>query len=236
MPWFRVDDDMSFHHKIVAAGNAAVGLWTRAGAWSSRYLTDGFIPDLMVDSLGTKAQATKLVTVGLWTRVEGGFRFHQWSERQPFTKDSVEADREAARERMRRIRKGRSDDVRANTGRSSDDVRDAQSRPVPTLSVVTYPSQSPTALDALTDEDWQKIQDATRGDRSHAHKVAADVLLKAAGEVTSPRRYILRAVKNEPELYRYVRGNPKRHQECPTHAGQWADACSGCAADRKAGA
>ncbi|MEU3011094.1 hypothetical protein [Nocardia asteroides] len=115
MPWFRVDDDAAFHSKIVAAGNAAVGLWTRAGSWSSRELTDGFIPAHMIASMGTPAQAKKLVQVRLWDKVDGGYQFHQWAERQPFTKADVERKREEARDRMR--------NVRANKAASSQDVR-----------------------------------------------------------------------------------------------------------------
>jgi len=43
MPWFKVDDTLAFHAKVVAAGNAAMGLWVRAGAHSMQQLTDGFI-------------------------------------------------------------------------------------------------------------------------------------------------------------------------------------------------
>lgn len=101
--WFKVDDNLAFHHKVIAAGNAAIGLWARAGSFSMQQLTDGFIPDHVIPSLGKKAEATRLVQVGLWERVDGGYRFHQWSERQP-SKQQVEAERLAARERQQRAR------------------------------------------------------------------------------------------------------------------------------------
>lgn len=103
MPWFKVDDNLSFHHKVVAAGNPAMGLWVRAGSLSAQQLTDGFIPDHMAAALGTKAQAERLVTVGLWSREKGGYRFHEWTERQP-SKADVEAERLAHAERMRAYR------------------------------------------------------------------------------------------------------------------------------------
>lgn len=31
MPWFKVDDTLALHGKVVAAGNPAMGLWVRAG-------------------------------------------------------------------------------------------------------------------------------------------------------------------------------------------------------------
>ena len=146
MPWFRVDDNLGFHHKVIAAGNPAMGLWVRAGSVSASQLTDGFVPDHMVRSLGTVAQAKRLVEVGLWERVKGGYTFHEWDERQPRRAD-VEAERAAAKERMRvareRKRKAaqeasaqvsdeRSGDVRPNTSRSSGEVRETFGNPIPT--------------------------------------------------------------------------------------------------------
>jgi hypothetical protein len=103
MPWFKVDDNLAFHHKVIAAGNPALGLWVRAGSACAQQLTDGFVPDHLANVLGTLAQAERLVKVGLWDRVEGGYKFHGWSERQP-SKASVEAERAAAADRMREHR------------------------------------------------------------------------------------------------------------------------------------
>lgn len=85
MTWFKVDDNLAFHRKVVAAGNAAMGLWVRAGSWCAQHLTDGFIPDQIVIMLGTRPQASRLVKSGLWAQVPGGFIFHEWNEngRQP---------------------------------------------------------------------------------------------------------------------------------------------------------
>lgn len=84
MPHFMVDDGMPFHAKIVAAGNAAVGLWTRAGAWSQQpqNLTEGFIPTQIARTLGTAAQIRRLVAVELWHEAPGGYQFHEWLGRQ----------------------------------------------------------------------------------------------------------------------------------------------------------
>jgi hypothetical protein len=42
--WGRINDDMAFHPKIVAAGNAAVGARDRMIAWSNEHQTGGCIP------------------------------------------------------------------------------------------------------------------------------------------------------------------------------------------------
>ena len=67
MAWFKVDDNLDFHPKVVAAGNAAMGLWVRAGAYCASHLTDGFIPRQMIAPLGGRPRdVSKLVEVGLW--------------------------------------------------------------------------------------------------------------------------------------------------------------------------
>lgn len=108
MPWFKVDDGLALHHKTVAAGNAAMGLWVRAGSWSMQTLSDGFIPDAIATTLGTTGQAKKLVEVGLWDRLPGGYAFHEWSDRQP-TKAEIRQERadNARRQQEWRDRKKR---------------------------------------------------------------------------------------------------------------------------------
>jgi hypothetical protein len=102
--WFRVDDTFSTHPKVLRAGNAALGLWARAGSWSAAQLTDGFVPTDMVAVLGgRKSDVAKLIDVGLWEPVHGGYKFHQWEQYQP-TRKQVEADRAAWRERQRKAR------------------------------------------------------------------------------------------------------------------------------------
>jgi hypothetical protein len=92
MPWFKVDDTLAFHHKTIAAGNAAMGMWVRAGSWSRMSGTDGFIPGDIARSLGTTAQAKRLVSAGLWDEMPTGYAFHQWDERQP-SKAEMEQER-----------------------------------------------------------------------------------------------------------------------------------------------
>jgi hypothetical protein len=103
MAWFKVDDTLALHPKVLMAGNPAMGLWVRAGAWAMQQLSDGFVPMSVVRTLGTPGEAKTLVKAGLWDNAEGGYRFHEWTEVQR-TKDQVKADREAAAERQRHAR------------------------------------------------------------------------------------------------------------------------------------
>jgi hypothetical protein len=102
MPWFSVEDNLPLHPKVTAAGNSAMGLWVRAGAWAMHQLTDGFVPDEIARTLGSAADARRLVKAGLWLETDGGFLFHDWLSRQR-SKAQVEAEREAGRKRKERL-------------------------------------------------------------------------------------------------------------------------------------
>jgi hypothetical protein len=98
MPWFKVDDSLAYHPKVLAAGNTALGVWLRAGSWSARHLTDGFIPESVLATLGgTRSNADALVKAGLWITESDGWRFHDWLEYQPRA-DDVKLAQEARRD------------------------------------------------------------------------------------------------------------------------------------------
>lgn len=108
MVWFRVDDsahENSKIRKVAARCPAALALWTIAGSWSSAKPSGGFIPDDDLPWLipGAVELAAELVAVRLWRRVKGGYQFHDWLDYNPSV-EKVLADREAARDRMRRLR------------------------------------------------------------------------------------------------------------------------------------
>lgn len=104
MVWFKVDDNFAFHPKTLAATNSAIGLWVRAGSWCGANLTEGRLPADLISTLGgLKRDARKLVEVGLWDEVDGGYQFRNWEEFQP-TKAQVDAEREANRKRQAEYR------------------------------------------------------------------------------------------------------------------------------------
>ena len=109
MPWFVVDDDMTFHPKTLAAGNEAMGLWVRAGAWCQKQMNGGFVPTEMVAALGGAELANRLVSAGLWSKNRSGFCFHQWDERQ-LSKEDMENRRKKRAEagRMGGLKSGES--------------------------------------------------------------------------------------------------------------------------------
>lgn len=88
MVWFRVDDNLALHPKVIEAGNAAMGLWVRAGAWSAANMTDGYIPARVALHLGSRNLCARLVKSGLFEEAVDGFQFHQWDEKN-FTKNQL---------------------------------------------------------------------------------------------------------------------------------------------------
>ncbi len=102
---FQVDSDFYDHPKTIGTSDAAVALWVKAGSFSAAKLTDGFISEIVLAHTlrYDKATADELCSRGLWRRVKGGYRFHEWDDRN-LTKERVEADRKADRDRKRQRR------------------------------------------------------------------------------------------------------------------------------------
>jgi hypothetical protein len=102
MPYFPVDDQAAFHPKFIAAGNAAIGVWTRCGSWCKQHVSGGFVPAAIAFSIGGSRDVQKLVVVGLWEKVEGGYQFHDWNDQAGnFNADQEKARREKDRDRKR---------------------------------------------------------------------------------------------------------------------------------------
>jgi hypothetical protein len=116
VPWFKIDDSAHNHPKFRAAGNAAIGLWTRCGSFAANHLTEGIVSGELAREYGTPVQIAKLVKVGLWHEsghdcprcpqpTAGDYVMHDYFEAgRNSTKEQVEADRAAAAERQRRRR------------------------------------------------------------------------------------------------------------------------------------
>ena len=104
MPWLNADSKMYAHPKMRAAGLEAMGLWLMGGTYAADVLTDGHVPDWIVQSWpGGPELAQKLITAGLWEPAEGGYQVRAWEEYQR-TKAQVEEDKAKARERQRKWR------------------------------------------------------------------------------------------------------------------------------------
>jgi hypothetical protein len=125
MTWVKLDDAFAEHPKIARLSDSALALFVVGLAYCNRNLTDGFIPrqvgigQLRYCDGNTVPPIRELERGGVWEAVPGGWQVHDFDHYQP-SRESVLAEREAARERMRNLRSGRSSkDVHPNIDRSS---------------------------------------------------------------------------------------------------------------------
>lgn len=161
MAWFKVDDGFPTHPKVLriprAHRMAAVGLWTIAGAWSSKHLQDGAVPAYMLEEWGADEElAQRLVDVGLWVVTDSGYRFHDWDGVQPSRAD-VLAKREQERQRKEAYRARKA----GNTGQSPANVPEVSQRD--TLDVRRSPD--PTRPDPTNPEAKASSGARSRGSR-----------------------------------------------------------------------
>jgi hypothetical protein len=131
MPWFKIDDSSHSHLKFRRAGNAALGLWLRCGAFSAQNLLEGIVPGDVARDYGTATQAKKLITVGLWHAPghtcprcpqpgQDEFIMHDFFEGgRNSTKAQVEAARRAASDRQAKARATTRGEQKAPANRDS---------------------------------------------------------------------------------------------------------------------
>lgn len=175
MTWFKVDDGFWGHPKVQDLSGEAIALWTMAGSWCCRYLTDGVMPLDIAKKLGRKPSAVReLLDAKLWISDQKTIRFHDWNDYQD-TKESVADRRKAAAERKRKSRMSRvtDSDVTASVTRESR-VAPVLSSPFPKREERVAPSGA-----------LLKAAPAPRQTRKPDEAVAAlQVALKASFEAT----------------------------------------------------
>jgi hypothetical protein len=248
MTWFKVDDSFHSHPQVLAASPAALGLWVVAGSWSGANLSDGFVPDHALPRLLPDAAslAQQLVAAGLWKRVRGGYRFHDWGDFNPESK-VVQAERAAARERMRAVRarrkEGATKDQRGDIEQALKKGRAGDEKPT---SDAEWPAQNTTG----SPEREANVRDMfvtptrpdpllggalgdplTPGTREAPPPRCPEHLENPTGEACGPcgdaRRARTRWERDDAERRRNA---PK----CRTHRGQPADNCALCRSERLA--
>lgn len=103
---FRVHDGLPWHPKTIGLTLEAVGLWTYAGCWCSRYLTDGLIPTGILEGFAGKRAPRiiqELTDAHLLAPSTGGYVFVDWLDYQR-SAAQVHAAVQAAKDRSARYR------------------------------------------------------------------------------------------------------------------------------------
>ncbi len=162
MTWVKIDDLVTEHPKCVGLSCEAWTMWLHGLTYSSRNLTDGVIPDAILNRISPcrrpKKAAAELVAAGLWERIENAHSVHDYAKHQR-TRDEVQNARASAIERQKRSRERRQ---ASNGGDSSDPVavmsqRDTGVSHTPRHSPVTAPD---TDTDTDTDSGNTYLKDA----------------------------------------------------------------------------
>ena len=139
MAWFKIDDGFYSSRKVLSIPRnvrlQAIGIWTLAGAWSAKELTDGIVPGYVLEELGCTTRIREaLIEASLWldqavtkpspsvdqalTNASSPLEpvaFHDWNVYQP-TRAQVEEYRANERERKAKARSVRADKVRNPVG------------------------------------------------------------------------------------------------------------------------
>lgn len=163
MAWFNVDDGFWSHPKTLQLSDSAQALWLRAGSWSMKHLTDGFIPEYALPLLkGKPKPINELVTLELWDKTLGGYRFHDWLQYQR-SRDQIENDRERNAERQERLRnRKRNGESNGVTNTVTNPVsNNAQSNPIQTNDLIHLNQESSPKSpgEVLTDlDDYPKFR------------------------------------------------------------------------------
>lgn len=203
MPWFQVDDQLSFHPKAVAAGNAALGLWVRAGSWCALHMTGGFIPRDIARSMGSPAQIKKLLDVVLWTDEEDGYQFHQWGDRQ-LSKEEIE---ERRRKRAEAGRRG---------GQRSGETRRTGSKNEASASAFAQAS-----VEATAEANAAPSAEAEAKQELQQKRTPVPVLVPGSGSF------------GEESLVANARENEPPPENCPAHPHGTMTPCRACGAARR---
>jgi hypothetical protein len=155
VPDFRVADTAPEHPKLRAAGLAGFGLWSAAGGYAMRELTDGWVPDYWVQTWpGAKAAARRLIEVGLWVAEPGplgqpGYRFRDWLDYQR-SAAQIEEEKQRARDRAAKSYAKRAPNLHRRSGEASPDLRNSLS-----LSLSPSGSSGGVSLDSTSEVDQE---------------------------------------------------------------------------------
>lgn len=152
MSWARVDDGWWSHPKTIGLTLAARGLWITALSWSCHQRRD-VVPAAFLTIAGAKqSEADELVTAGLWSVEDDGWRIHDWADYQD---RSLSEKRAAAGaiggKRSGQARRAKADEKQARSNREASD--EAGARPVPALPEPESKSGKRQRRTAMPD-DW----------------------------------------------------------------------------------
>ena len=100
LAWVRLDTAMPRNQKVLALtalkeGHRAAFVWLCSLSYAGEQGTDGFIPHPALPMIhGRPVDANRLVDVGLWVPMPGGWNIHDWADYQ---QSNAETEKRTAR-------------------------------------------------------------------------------------------------------------------------------------------
>jgi len=192
MIWVAIDVTARMHLKQQRAGAEASWLWACGVCYCQEKLTDGFIAReklsvlTFIDGDLVAALAARLVEVGLWEAVEGGFRVHDYldyqqshetvstmlSERGKKAAEARWLKRRAVQDAMQQASQAYATDAQASQAYASDahasqayatDAHASQASCIAMLNMLEMPTNTSTSTNTST-KDERDTHAAKNGD------------------------------------------------------------------------
>ena len=186
MIFCQVDVTFYTHAKFRTAGLDGQGLWLAGLAYARQHETDGVVPEIALPLFGARrvvdTALRKLIDIGLWRKIEGGYVIDKYAEKGNQTRAQIAAAREAARQRKEKSRaSGRGHGV---TSPSVTQQKEHVTSPSVTQQSSAVPSHFSSHSHSLseTDPDPENADPAIGVDTvSGVHAVASAEVAPATG-------------------------------------------------------
>lgn len=141
MSWFRIDDGFHCHPKVLAAGNAAAGLFARFGSYSSDQGTNGFIPRQLARVYGTAREVQALLECRLIEHHPDGYLITDFLDYNP-TAEEVRAERAVKHET--KVAAGRLGGIASGVARRKHSGTNAEANGEATSSANSKQNEAPS--------------------------------------------------------------------------------------------
>jgi len=208
------------HHKIKPLSDKAYRTLTELIFWSRRSLTDGFIPEAMFKTFGTKAAREELMRNDperpSVVPVGNGYQLHDFDKHQS-TKEEVEAAQESYRERGRKGGRAKaanqqtaSNDLAtakpdasktpSQTYRESESERETETTPPVSMSSHLLKREAPQI-------DLEKVRAAVQARTGRTCtdmgivRIIGTVMERAKQDPRDKTAYVVRAIDNDPFVW-----------------------------------
>lgn len=264
--WAKIAIDLLSNPKVRELEAAAKWLYVASILIARRDLTDGFVraPVVCVDQDVDMELVEVLVRHGLWhrhghkcaecpqpERGRGWVYIHDYLQHQSsreeveqFRRKKSHAGKKGAAARWRKApakadaKAGAMADAYGKQHGKAMAEREVERELSSTSasSSLSVSSHRRSRTRAITDTELAQITALTGGGPAHARKTADFILSRIPEIPRDPLAYVLAAIRNDTDAYRYRRGNPHNASEwCPQpgHEAEWGDACRQCALDAK---